>query len=49
MGKDLFKVQIPWSPKKTESAGSETCQNNYLSRRQEEDQQVKLLFDNEYC
>lgn len=49
MGKDLFKVQIPWSLKEEESAGSETGQKDYLSRRQEEDQQVKLLFDNEYC
>lgn len=48
MEKDLFKVQIPRSLKE-ESAGSETGQKDCLSRRQEEDQQVKLLFDNEYC
>lgn len=49
MGKDLFEVEIPRSLKKEESAGSECGQEDYLSRRQEEDQQVKLLFDNEYC
>lgn len=45
----MFKVPILQSLEKKENAGSETGQNGYLSRRQKEDQQVKLLFDNEYC